>query len=154
MFTCEIPVRFGDVDHARIVYYPRFFHFCHVAMEEAFAGVVGLPYHELIGKERLGFPAVRVETDFENTVGFGETLRMGVVVEAIGRTSVRWRFEGRRSSDGVLAFRARITTVCVDMDRFAPVPVPERFREALGRLAEGTEGSAGEPPGETRPRAT
>jgi 4-hydroxybenzoyl-CoA thioesterase len=134
MFTCEIPVRFGDVDHARIVYYPRFFHFCHVAMEEAFAKVVGLPYHELIGRERLGFPAVHVETDFEATVGFGEVLRMAVVVESVGRTSVRWRFEGTRSSDAVLAFRATITTVCVDMDRFSPVPVPERYREALSLL--------------------
>jgi 4-hydroxybenzoyl-CoA thioesterase len=142
MFTCEIPVRFGDVDHARIVYYPRFFHFCHVAMEEAFAGVVGLPYHELIGRERLGFPAVRVETDFENTVGFGEVLKMGVVVEAVGNTSVRWRFEGRRSSDAVLAFRARITTVCVDMDRFSPVPVPERYRTALARLSDRPAGTA------------
>ena len=44
MFTCEIPVRFGDVDHARIVYYPRFFHFCHVAMEEAFRDALGISY--------------------------------------------------------------------------------------------------------------
>jgi 4-hydroxybenzoyl-CoA thioesterase len=134
MFTCEIPIRFGDVDQAQIVYYPRFFHFCHVAMEEMFRAVVGRPYHEVILKDRVGFPAVHVETDFENTVGFGETLRMAVAVEKIGRTSVAFRYEGTRTSDGVLAFRARITTVAVDMDRFQPIPVPERYRKALETL--------------------
>src|SRR5687768_13915753 len=95
MFACEIPVRFGDVDHARIVYYPHFFHFCHVAMEELFAKAVGVPYHEVIGRERLGYPTVHIETDFEKTVGFGETLRMEVSVLRIGKSSVDFRFEGR-----------------------------------------------------------
>jgi YbgC/YbaW family acyl-CoA thioester hydrolase len=134
VFACEIPIRFGDVDHARIVYYPHFFHFCHVAMEELFAKAVGVPYHELIGKERLGFPTVHVETDFEKTVSFGETLRMLVAVVRIGRTSVTLRFEGFRGSDRERAFVATITSVCVDMDRFAPVPIPDRYRSAFERL--------------------
>ena len=33
--ACE-KVRFSDVDNAGIVYYPRFFHYCHVAREEFF----------------------------------------------------------------------------------------------------------------------
>ena len=41
-FECRIPVRFGDIDIAKIVYYPRFLHFCHVAMEEMFGHVIGL----------------------------------------------------------------------------------------------------------------
>ena len=134
MFACEIPIRFGDVDHARIVYYPHFFHFCHVAMEELFAKAVGVPYHEVIGRERLGYPTVHIETDFEKTVGFGETLKMEVSVLRIGRSSVDFRFEGRRGSDGATAFVAKITTVCVDMDRFSSVPIPEAHRAAFARL--------------------
>jgi 4-hydroxybenzoyl-CoA thioesterase len=134
MFACEIPIRFGDVDHARIVYYPHFFHFCHVAMEEMFARHVGVPYHEVVGRERLGFPTVHIEVDFEKTVGFGETLRMQVEVLKVGTTSVVFRFLGVRASDGVTAFAATITTVAVDMDRFTKVPVPPRYREAFERL--------------------
>jgi 4-hydroxybenzoyl-CoA thioesterase len=134
MFACEIPIRFGDVDHARIVYYPHFFHFCHVAMEELFAKAVGVPYHEVIGRERRGYPTVHIETDFRKTVGFGETLRMEVSVLRIGTSSVDFRFEGKRRSDGETAFVAKITTVCVDMDRFTSLPVPDAHRVAFQRL--------------------
>ena len=134
MFACEIPIRFGDVDHARIVYYPHFFHFCHVAMEELFAKAVGVPYHEVIGRERRGYPTVHIETDFRKTVGFGETLRMEVSVLRIGTSSVDFRFEGKRRSDGETAFVAKITTVCVDMDRFTSLPVPDAHRAAFQRL--------------------
>ena len=137
MFTCEIPVHFGFVDQARIVYYPHVFHFCHVAMEEAFRSVIG-PYRDVLEKDRLGFPTVHIETDFEETIAYGETLRVGVTVEKIGTTSVAFRFEGRRASDGARAFVARITTVCVDMDRFAKVPVPPRYRDALSTLLPAT----------------
>ena len=35
-FEFATPVRFADVDHAGIVYYPRFFHYFHMAFEELF----------------------------------------------------------------------------------------------------------------------
>lgn len=133
-FECDIVVRFGHVDQARIVYYPWFFHFCHEAMERMFEQVAGITYADLFGRERLGFPAVHIETDFHERVGYGETLRMRVSVEKVGRTSVTFRFEGHRASDGLLAFRATTTTVCCDMNTFAPVPVPERYRAAFARI--------------------
>ena len=137
MFTCEIPIRFGDVDHAKIVYYPRFFHYCHVAMEEMFAKVVGVPYHDVIVRDRVGFPVVNIQSEFLTTLGFGETLRMLVGVERIGKSSVVFHYEGYRASDGEKAFTASITTVSVDMDRFEPIPVPPRYRAALERLVSG-----------------
>jgi 4-hydroxybenzoyl-CoA thioesterase len=136
MLTVDIPVRFGDVDQAKIVYYPRFFHYCHVAMEEAFRVVAGIPYRDVLEKDRLGFPAVHLEADFDETVPYGETLRMQVVVEKVGRTSVTWRFTGVRASDGTPALRAKVVTVAVDMDRWAKVDVPARYRTALAALGE------------------
>jgi YbgC/YbaW family acyl-CoA thioester hydrolase len=130
----EIPVRFGHVDQAKIVYYPHLYHFGHEAMEETFRAAVGISYPDLIAKERLGFPAVHLESDFLETVGYGETLRVAVSVVKVGTTSVTWRFEGARASDGTVAFRTTVTTVCVDMDRFRPVPVPPKIRAGLERL--------------------
>ena len=43
-----IPIRFGHVDQARIVYYPHLFHYCHVAMEETFGAAVGITYADLL----------------------------------------------------------------------------------------------------------
>ena len=63
-----------------------------------FEEVAGITYADLFSVERLGFPAVHIETDFQERVGYGETLRMGMSVEKVGRTSVAFRFEGRRAS--------------------------------------------------------
>jgi 4-hydroxybenzoyl-CoA thioesterase len=135
-FRCRIPVRFGDVDYAKIVYYPRILHYCHVAMEEAFAGVVGTPYHVLIGQEKVGYPAVKLSAEYLKPVGFGETLEMSVAVEHLGVSSVGFRYEGRRSSDGALAFRVRNTVVAVDMDRWESVPIPPAHRLGLSKILE------------------
>src|SRR5262245_49044899 len=130
-FRCRIPVRFGDVDYARIVYYPRFLHFCHVAMEELFSSVMRVPYHDAIGKEKVGYPAVKVEAEYLKPVGFGETIDMSVSTERVGEKSVSFRYEGRRSSDGALAFVVRNTVVAVHMDRWQSIPIPAHHRKGF-----------------------
>ena len=37
-FRSQLKIRFGDIDRAGIVHYPRFMHYFHVALEEFFAG--------------------------------------------------------------------------------------------------------------------
>ncbi len=135
-FRCRIPVRFGDIDYAKIVYYPRFLHYCHVAMEELFQGVIGIPYHRAVIEEKVGYPTVHVEADYQKPVGFGETIEMTVVVEHVGERSVRFRYEGRRSSDGALAFVVRNTAVAVRMDGWASVPIPEHHRRGFVAILE------------------
>ena len=130
----EVPVRFGHVDQAKIVYYPHLFHFGHVAMEQTFEEVLGVSYPDLLVRDRRGFPAVRIETDFLEVVPYGERLRIAVSVVRIGTTSVTWRFDATRASDGARAFRTTVVTVCVDMDTFRPTPVPTTLRPALERL--------------------
>ena len=134
-FECRIPVRFGDIDIAKIVYYPRFLHYCHVAMEEMFGAVVGVPYHETIMREKIGYPTVRAEAEYLLPVGFGEVIRMVMTPEHLGDSSVRWRFEGHRVSDGKLAFRVRNTCVAVQMDAWKSVPIPAAHRAAFETLA-------------------
>jgi 4-hydroxybenzoyl-CoA thioesterase len=133
-FECRIPVRFGDIDIAKIVYYPRFLHYCHVAMEECFGAVVGQPYHEAVMGDRVGYPTVKAEAEYLAPVGFGEVIRMQVIAEHVGTSSVRWRYEGRRASDGVLAFRVLNTCVAVDMDAWKSIPIPARHRAAFETL--------------------
>ena len=133
-FRCRIPVRFGDVDYAKIVYYPRHLHFCHVAMEELFAEVIGVPYHEAVGKEKVGYPTIRVEAEYRHPVGFGETVEMAITIEHLGTKSVHFRYEGRRASDGELAFVVRNVQVAVDMDAWQSVAIPTHHREGFERI--------------------
>lgn len=130
----DMPIRWGDVDEARIVYYPRFFHMCHVAMEDTFEKAVGIPYARVLHDDLVGFPAVAIESEFPARTEFGDVLRMRVSVARLGRTSVTWRFEGARAKDGVVGLEAKITTVCVDMRTFRPTPIPPRYRAALSLL--------------------
>lgn len=135
-FRSEIPVRFGDCDYAKIVYYPKFLHFCHVAMEQIFADVVEVPYHEVVMKEHVAYPTVKADAVYIHQVGFGETLDIRVVVEKIGPHSVDWCFEGTRKSDAKLAFRIHSRTVAVDVDEWHAVWVPEHHRKGLEKLIE------------------
>ncbi len=132
MFTTSILVRFGDLDAAGIAYYPNLVNFLHEALEDFFVGHVGRSYPEVFGGG-LGSPTVKVEMEFLWPVRYGDHVQIGVVVEHVGRTSLRVRYEG--SVDGRPVFRARNTMVIVDMRTFRPTPIPDwlraRFEAAL-----------------------
>ena len=47
VFRTEIKVRFADVDDARVVYYPQYLDYCHVAFEDWIEAAFGKPYAEI-----------------------------------------------------------------------------------------------------------
>lgn len=128
-FSCAIPVRFGDIDHAGIAYYPTLLHYCHVAFEEFFEKGLGVPYPRVFGRDRVGFPTVHLEADFRKPLSFGDRLSMEVTVARLGRGSVVFRYRARLR--GAVAFEARCTTACVDARTFRPRPLPPRYRRLL-----------------------
>jgi len=132
-YEAVVPVRFAEIDRAGIVYYPRWFHYFHVAFEEFFAARVGVPYHEMIDRRRIGFPTVRAECDYRAPLRFGDRLRIGVSVERIGRSSAVLLYRVRTARSRRAAAEARITVVCVDMDTFRPRPIPGDCRGVFER---------------------
>jgi hypothetical protein len=60
-FRSKLKIRFGDIDRAGIVYYPRFMHYFHVALEEFFAAELGIEYHTVVDTHRIGLPTVHLE---------------------------------------------------------------------------------------------
>lgn len=96
-FVVEVKVRFADVDHARIVYYPRFFHYFHVAFEEMFEQVLGMKYPEVLDGEHVGFPAVKTEAEYRSPVRFGDVLRIRVTCARLGSRSVTLRYRAERA---------------------------------------------------------
>lgn len=124
-FEASIRVRFGDEDHAQIVYYPRFFHFFHCAFEDFF-DQQGFPYRACLDEDRVGWPAVHTEADFEKPVQFGQTLVVTVRVLRIGTKSATFGFEGRLGEDTCV--RGQTTVACIDMDTFRGQPIPDKYR--------------------------
>ncbi len=133
-FSAEFNVRFGEIDHARVVYYPRFFHYFHQAFEEWFAGALGVSYPDLVLKENVGFPSVRVETEFLAPLRYGDRIRVDVQLLEIGRTSITVAYTIVRLADGVTSARATIKNVAINNDTFQPVPISDAWRRRFERF--------------------
>ena len=127
-FSAEFSVRFGEIDQARVVYYPRFFHYFHQAFEEWFARALGVSYPDLVLKENVGFPSVRVETEFLAPLRYGDKIRVDLELLEIGRTSITVRYTLVRLADGATSARATIKNVAIDNDTFQPVPISDPWR--------------------------
>ena len=133
-FEIEVLVRFGDVDAAGIAYFPSIYNMMHDTFEDLWTQHVGVPYAELLMKQRLGFPLVRSEVDFSKPLHFGDRPRVVVTCQSVGRSSLRLRY--RFFLGDVLALDARMTTACIDMDKMKSRSIPQAYREAFLALME------------------
>ncbi|MDX6695565.1 MAG: 4-hydroxybenzoyl-CoA thioesterase [Blastocatellia bacterium] len=134
-FSTRIIVRFGDTDPAGFVYYPNFFHYFHVAMEEFFAARCGISYQRLMADERIGFPTVKTEAEFMIPLVYGDAALVEVVVSEVGRSSATFEYGVRRAGDGALCARARLVHVAMNLDERRAVAIPERYRLVFAESA-------------------
>jgi 4-hydroxybenzoyl-CoA thioesterase len=136
-YRAQLKVRFADIDHAGIVYYPRFLHYFHVAMEEFFEEALGIDYPEVLERHRFGLPTVHLETDFHRPLRYGDRIEVEVEVERVGTTSVAWRYTVYRKGDPQPVAEGRTVTVGLDLDEFAKRPIPDFLRAAFARVGAG-----------------
>lgn len=139
-FTYATPVRFSDIDHAGIVYYPRFFHFFHLAFEELWRVRMGpRAYSELLDRDRIGFPAVRAECNFQEPLRFGDTAEIEIAIARMGGKSITFRYRVFRAADErprTLCAEGQVVCAVVDLARFAAIAVPERITAMLADLVD------------------
>jgi 4-hydroxybenzoyl-CoA thioesterase len=140
-FVHVTPIRFADIDHAGIVYFPRFFHFFHVAFEEMWRAKLGArAYVELLDKTRFGFPAVRAECDYRSPLRFGDVAEIELRVTRLGRTSVTFGYRVYRAAEAnsprTLAAEGVTVSAFVDLERFVATEAPLAVRELLAGLAD------------------
>ncbi|MBI4511189.1 MAG: acyl-CoA thioesterase [Deltaproteobacteria bacterium] len=126
-------VRFGDIDHAGIVFYPRFFNYCHIAFEELFGQG---EYCRVLDERRIGFPAVHVECDFQRPLRFGDRVAVDVQLVRMGGRSLTLRYVLSKEGDpsGATCAEAKITCAIVNLDTFQSVPLPEGLRRLFEAL--------------------
>lgn len=132
-FVTRIRVRFGDCDPAGLVYYPVIFHYCHVAMEEFFAGRGGIAYDRLMKDERLGFPTVNVQAEFFAPLVYGDEAEVEVSVARVGRSSVTFDYKVRRAGDRQLCAHSIQVHAAMNLDTRRGVTVPERYRSIFAQ---------------------
>jgi 4-hydroxybenzoyl-CoA thioesterase len=140
-FTFTTPIRFADVDHAGIVYYPRFFHLFHLAFEELFRVRMGArAYVDLLDGRRIGFPAVRAEADYRQPLRFGDTADIELSVARLGGKSITFRYRVFRAAEPqrerVLAAEGQVVCAVTDLTRFVAIPVPDDVKRMIEDLVE------------------
>lgn len=135
-YKTSLVVRFGDIDHAGIVYYPRFFNYVHMAFEDFFREGLGLPFDEIIDKRGIGFPIVHAESDFMKFLKYGDRIRVEVYLLRAGRTSLTFGFDVIREAGNILCARVRITNAAIDRKSFKAIPCPADLKELFLRYSE------------------
>jgi 4-hydroxybenzoyl-CoA thioesterase len=123
----ERPVRFEEVDAAGIVFFGRFFNYCHEAMERFFDGVAD-GYVGLITQRKIGFPAVHVDATWKTPLRYGDTARIEVSITNVGTTSCTFRYVVTRGADSAAVATIDHVTVATDLATMTKVPLPEDCR--------------------------
>jgi 4-hydroxybenzoyl-CoA thioesterase len=140
-FRAHIKVCFGDIDNAGIVYYPRFVHYFHLAIEEFFIAELGVDFADVLHKRKVSLPTVHLESDFRRRLAFGDRINMEVLVLDIGRTSITWGYRGYLVGEKEeLVVEGQNVTVCVHTGTFDKIEVPDWLREGLTTYMEIVEG--------------
>ena len=130
-FFSQLKIRFGDIDRAGIVYYPRFMHYFHVALEEFFGSELGIEYHDMVETHRIGLPTVHLQTDFSRPFSYGDNIEVEVSVLKVGRSSITFGYRVFKKGETEPRIVGHNVTVCLDMDTFKKVEIPDWFRPQL-----------------------
>ena len=133
-FTTVIQVRFGHVDPAGIVYFPRIYDYVHDVFEELWEKHVGERYYRILCDDKVGFPLAHSEVDFKSPLRFGDRPVVRVTCFHLGRSSLglRYVFE----IDGRVCVDARMTTVCVDLATMKSIEMPALYRARFEAILE------------------
>jgi 4-hydroxybenzoyl-CoA thioesterase len=130
MVTHDRPVHFEDIDAAGLVFFGRFFSYCHDAIERFFEELDG-GYRALVTERKIGFPAVHVTSDFKAPLRYGDVARIHASVTKLGATSAHFHFEMIRTRDGAEVATMDHVHVCTDLVTMTKLPFPADVRAAL-----------------------
>jgi 4-hydroxybenzoyl-CoA thioesterase len=131
VFRVPLKVRFSDIDHAGIVYYPNFFEYVNTAIEEFFSRNIGIDYPTMVLEYRIGLPTVHLETDFKRPLRFGEAFEVEIAVESVGKTSITFIYAIYTAKDREMAIRGKKVMACMDLNTFKKKKIPDWLRLKL-----------------------
>ncbi len=140
VFVATCPVRFGDIDHAGVMYYPRLFDRMHRFFEDFWPAATGRTYHDVLEGDGIGFPLADVHATFSRPFKFGDVMQIDLSVKRLGRSSVTWRMLLSVVGDERPRAKVTMVTPVIAMETFRPTELPDDYRAALRPyLAEGGE---------------
>lgn len=127
-FTTQVTVRFGHVDSAGIVFYPRYFEMLNGAVEDWFAAM-GLDFRTMHLHHRMGVPTVRLECEFPAPSELGDQLTIHITPTSVSRSSCT--IEYLVTSGSEVRLRAKGVLVCMNLDQKRSMPWPKAIEQQL-----------------------
>ena len=132
--TTAVPVRWGDVDAAGIVFYPRFFGWYDLGCEALFAAL-GLPWPELFPAHGIvGVPILESGSRFVSPARHGDTLEIRAVVAWVKEKTFRMEYEihaGGRLCAAGFEVRAWVARPISPDEPLRALPIPEDVARRL-----------------------
>ncbi|HTO12882.1 MAG TPA: thioesterase family protein [Candidatus Binatia bacterium] len=132
--TMEVRVRWGDVDWAGIVFYPRFYEWFDLACDSLF-DALGLPWPTLFPRHGIvGVPIVESGARFASPVRWGDLMRIRATVAWVKDKTFRMEYEisvdGRACASG-FEVRAWVKRPSAPGERLEARPIPDEVARLL-----------------------
>ncbi len=135
-WSIEVKIRFAHCDPAGIVYFASHFDILNGVVEDWFDEGLGLDYHDIVGRRRVGLGYVHASADFRLPARMGDRLVYAVAVERVGNRSLPLRVVAHR--DGAEVLSASLVIVTTDLDRMVAIAMPDDIRAAVSAYREKT----------------
>jgi 4-hydroxybenzoyl-CoA thioesterase len=132
-YETTLPLMFGDCDPSGIAYFPSYLDMLAGVLEQVFAAA-GAPFPELVEKQRMGTPTVRLEVEFARPGFHGDVLDWCVSVARIGISSAELVYAVRARGQNL--WSARQTVVLTSLLTHRAIPWPDHIRAGLARFME------------------
>jgi acyl-CoA thioester hydrolase len=143
-YTTRLTIDWGDTDAGGLIYFPRFFHFAVVGLNEYFAPAMDGHLMESLRRDGYVLPAVDASGSFESPLRAGDRVAVETTVVHLGEASLTVEFEVRRLDPDERAAELTVTFVLVD-EGFEATPLPEAVRACVAERGDAaTAGGAAE----------
>jgi len=130
IFILPLQVRFAHCDPAGIVFYPRYFEFFNIVIEDWCEHALDSSFREMHMHLGYGLPTAHVEVSFLKPSELGEVLQAQLTVSRLGNTSLHVEIN-LSGPDAVLRVSAKLVLVLMDMKTRAAIPLPEQLRQKM-----------------------
>lgn len=124
-FSVQFPVRFAEVDWARVVYFARYFDFAHRCFEDFFNINAKISYLSVLQDKNVGFPIVHSEGQHFAPLRLGDSVRIVMDVVRLSRRSVTSRFTLYRGESDEKSAVITLKQAAIDTAKFTGIEFPD-----------------------------
>lgn len=130
VFETTLPVQWGDIDMAGIMYFAAYWRFAERAEMELF-GDIGFAYDTVFDRYDFWLPRVHLEAQYHAPAFMNDTLRMRTHLEHVGASSVKWHTVMFNERTGEPGAEFTVTVACMDRTTRTSRRLPPELRAAL-----------------------